>query len=239
MPEIPRWLDRTERLIGADSVLKLQNSRVALLGLGGVGGAALEVLARAGISSFLLADPDVIDDTNRNRQFLATTETVGLPKVLVAERRVLAINPEAEVYALQERYSEENCDWLFSFRPDIIVDAIDSVSAKLYLAESCMSHSLPLICCLGTGNRLDPTALRAGDLFDTPGCGCPLARVMRNECRKRGIARLAVVYSTERPASVTIPDGEHGRHSPASVSTVPAAAGILIASAAMRALTEG
>ena len=210
------WLIRTETLIGAENIDKLQRATVAILGLGGVGGAAAEAICRMGVGRIILVDSDTVDRSNLNRQLFATADMVGQSKCLAARRRLLSINPEVEL----------SCHEQF-FLPD----AIDTVTAKLYLAEQCQQRGIPLVTCLGTGNRLDPSQLRWGDISETAGCGCPLARVMRRELKKRGVQKQTVVYSIEQPAKAICPGGEEkGRHSPASCAFVPPAAGYLLAS---------
>ena len=225
-----KWLERTETLLGKEKTEKLSQKTVAILGLGGVGGAAAEAVCRMGIRKIILIDSDTVDITNLNRQLFATTETVGQSQCLAAKNRLLSINPEAEIVYCEQFFLPENSDFLFEQQPDLILDAIDTVTAKLFLAEQCAKRNIPLITCLGTGNRLDPSLLRWGDISETVGCGCPLARVMRRELKKRGVAKQTVIYSNELPAkSICIGTGENGRHSPASCAFVPPAAGYLMA----------
>ena len=229
------WKDRTRLLLGQDGVELLAQARVAVLGLGGVGGTAAEALCRAGVGHLLLVDNDGVDDTNRNRQLLATCDTVGLPKTEAALARLHSINPEADLQTAQQFYLPENSDFVFDFAPDVVIDAIDTVTAKLHLAEMCHQKGILLYASMGTGNRLDPSRLRCGDIAETAGTGCPLARVMRRELRKRGVPGLQVVYSLEQPMQgINANGGEHGRHSPGSAAFVPPAAGLLLASAAVR-----
>lgn len=226
---------RTSLLIGEAGMEILQNARVAVIGLGGVGGACAEALGRAGIGTLILMDHDTVDPTNLNRQCFATINTVGMPKTQAAEQRLLACGAAANLVLLPYYYDEASKDRLFSQQPDIIIDAIDTVTSKLHLAKEAQERGLPVLCCLGTGNRLDPTAFRLGRIEDTSGCGCPLARVMRRECKKRGIEGLTVVYSIEQPRTV-IAEVANGRHSPASISFCPPAAGYAAASWAVRRL---
>ena len=230
------WLERAERVLGTEALLKLKKARVAVLGLGGVGGAAAEALLRSGVGHLLFIDGDTVDDTNRNRQLLATVETVGLDKVKAAEERFCAIAPETDMTFLKEFYLPENRDFLYDWAPDYIIDAIDTVTAKLDLAEQCREKGIPLLMCLGTGNRLDPGKLKIGDIADTAGCGCGLAKVMRHELKKRGIERQPVLYSTEVPQKAVIEDETTGRHAPGSVAFVPPAAGYLLAGKCVRDL---
>lgn len=226
---------RTSALLGQASEQLLADARVAVLGLGGVGGSAAEGLVRAGVGHLLLIDKDTFDITNLNRQLLSSRPLVGHPKIEGAVQRFSAINPDAEIIGCQEFYLPENSDFLWEFQPDYIVDAIDTVTAKLHLAQTCQEKKIPLITCLGTGNRLDPSKIRVGDISQTAGTSCPLARIMRRELKKRGVSQLEVVYSTEVPAK-TIVDESHGRHSPGSSPFVPPAAGYLIASVVVRRL---
>lgn len=227
------WLERTELVLGKERLERLKNARVAVMGLGGVGGAAAEALVRAGIGHILFVDGDRVDDTNRNRQILATTQTVGTDKISAARARFLSINPEGDFSFIKEFYLPENSEWLFEWKPDYIIDAIDTVTAKLDIAEKCEKRKIRLVSCLGTGNRLYPEKLRLGDISETAGCGCPLAKVMRRELRRRGIEHLSVLFSTEEPAKATA-ESDAGRHPPGSISFVPPAAGYILAGKCVR-----
>lgn len=231
------WLERTELVLGETCLRRLANARVAVVGLGGVGGAAAEALVRAGVGHMLFIDGDTVDDTNRNRQLLATTETVGMDKVSAAEGRYRAINPDGDFTFKKEFYLPENSAWLYDWQPDYIIDAIDTVTAKLDIAKQCKTRKIRLIACLGTGNRLDPERLRLGDITETAGCGCPLAKVMRRELRRRGIEHLPVLFSTEEPAKA-IAESAAGRHPPGSISFVPPVAGYIIAGKCIRDIIE-
>ncbi len=231
------WLERTELVLGETRLRRLANARVAVIGLGGVGGAAAEALVRAGVGHILFIDGDTVDDTNRNRQLLATTETVGMDKISAAEGRYRAINPDGDFTFKKEFYLPENSAWLYDWQPDYIIDAIDTVTAKLDIAKQCKTRKIRLIACLGTGNRLDPERLRLGDITETAGCGCPLAKVMRRELRRRGIERLPVLFSTEEPAKA-IAESAAGRHPPGSISFVPPVAGYIIAGKCIRDIIE-
>ncbi len=232
------WLARTELLIGKQAVTQLQQAKVAVVGLGGVGGSAAEALVRAGVGRLLLIDHDTVDITNLNRQLFATASNVGCSKCQAGKERLLSINPNCNITPAEAFYTAENRELLFDYQPDFVIDAIDTVSAKLDLIMSCTERQVPIISCLGTGNRLDPTQFVIGDIADTAknGCGCGLARVMRRELKKRGIYAHPVVYSTEKPQSVVCPDSENGRHSPASISFCPPVAGYLLASYAVKQL---
>ena len=231
------WLERTELVLGKTRLRRLANARVAVIGLGGVGGAAAEALVRAGVGHMLFIDGDTVDDTNRNRQLLATTETVGMDKISAAEGRYRAINPDGDFTFKKEFYLPENSVWLYAWQPDYIIDAIDTVTAKLDIAKQCKTRKIRLIACLGTGNRLDPERLRLGDITETAGCGCPLAKVMRRELRRRGIEHLPVLFSTEEPAKA-IAESAAGRHPPGSISFVPPVAGYIIAGKCIRDIIE-
>ncbi len=230
------WLSRQEMLMGVDACRKLAGARVAVIGLGGVGGACVEGLCRAGIGALLLVDHDTVSETNLNRQLLATRLTIGKDKAQAARERVLSINPDCVVEVLSIFYGEDTAEQIFSFQPDYIVDCIDTVTAKLHLAEQCRARNIPLLMALGTGNRLDPSAFRIGKIEDTAqtGAGCGLARVMRRELKKRGISGQRVLYSLE-PAGKSVVEGD-GRHAPGSFSCCPPAAGFLMASYVIRAI---
>ncbi len=233
------WLDRTALLLGEENIDILKRSRVSLLGLGGVGGAAAEALCRIGVGAIQLVDGDVVSESNLNRQLLATTETIGKPKAEVAAARLRSIAPAVELEVQQRVYLPEDGGFVYDFAPDVVADAIDMVTAKLHLAGICREKHIPLVACLGTGNRLDPSALRLGTIQDTKGLGCPLARVMRKELAKRGIGDggYTVVYSVEPPRQGLVADVTvEGRHPPASAAFVPPAAGFLLAYGVVRAL---
>ena len=226
---------RTRFLLGDAAMEKLKNAHVALFGLGGVGGYVAEALARSGVGALTLVDHDTISETNINRQILATRDTVGMDKVEVAARRVAAINPDIRVYPRKTFYLPETADQFDFTRYDYVVDAIDTVTGKLMLVQAAQAAGTPIISCMGTGNKLDPTAFRVGDISETT--VCPLARIIRKECRKRGIKKLKVVYSTEDPIDCTLPPDDpawaelpEGRNAlPGSVCFVPAAAGMVLA----------
>ena len=225
------WLSRQQTLIGEAGCARLAQSRVAVIGLGGVGGACVEALARCGIGALFLMDGDVFAPSNLNRQLLCTVDAVGQPKAEVAKQRVLSVNPACEVTAVAERYTEETAHLLAAFRPDFVIDAVDQVTAKLQLATYCREAGVANICCLGTGNRMDAAGFTVGDIADTAGCGCPLAKVMRRELKKRGFTEQTVLYSTQLPV-------ETGQRTPASISFVPPVAGYLLAGHAVRTLLQ-
>ena len=230
------WLARTRLLLGDEAVETLRHSRVAVLGLGGVGGAAAEAICRSGVGAMLLADYDKVDITNLNRQLIAVTSTVGHDKTEAAARRLRDINPQIRLHPVHGLYDAAHRDDFFpeGCRYDYIVDAIDLVSCKLDLAETARRLEIPLIMALGTGNKLDPEQLRLADISET--YGCPLARVMRKELRRRNITRQRVVFSPEEPRPTTQSEAPPpGRRSvPASNPWVPATAGLLLGSAVVR-----
>lgn len=229
------WLARTELLIGSDNISRINKLRVAVLGLGGVGSAAAEAIARAGVSHMLVIDSDKIDITNINRQLIATHDNIGLYKAEEIKKRLLSINPMLDITAENRFYLPEECEFLYDWQPDYVIDAIDTVTAKLHLAQRCYQDNIKLISCLGTGNRLDPLKLRIGDISDTQGQGCPLARIIRRELRKRDVPNLTVLYSEEAPhKSIVAQNSPQGRHSPASSAFVPPVAGYMIASYVVR-----
>ena len=234
------WLERTELVLGETRLRRLANARVAVIGLGGVGGAAAEALVRAGVGHMLFIDGDTVDDTNRNRQLLATTETVGMDKISAAEWRYRAINPDGDFTFKKEFYLPENSAWLYDWQPDYIIDAIDTVTAKLDIAKQCKTRKIRLIACLGTGNRLDPERLHLGDITETAGCGCPLAKVMRRELRLRGINHHTVLSSEELPLKPRRLPGQadEKRTPPGSVSWTPPCAGMMIAGCIVQKLIE-
>ncbi len=226
---------RTQFLLGEAAMKKLKNAHVAVFGLGGVGGYAVEALARSGVGTLTLVDHDTISTSNRNRQILATTATVGMDKVTAAAERVKAIHPDIIVHPRKTFYLPETAGE-FDFRQyDYVIDAIDTVTGKLMLAQAAKEAGTPIISSMGTGNKLDPTAFRVGDISETS--VCPLARIIRKECKKRGIGKLKVVYSTEDPIAATLPPDDpawaelpEGRNAlPGSVCFVPAVAGMILA----------
>lgn len=219
---------RSEMILGENSTDNLKNKNVILFGLGGVGSYTAEALARAGIGKLTIVDSDVVSVTNINRQLCALHSTVGRPKVEVVRERILDINPECEVTALQKFYLPENSEEFRLEQFDYIADAIDTVSAKIDLAVKSQELSIPMISCMGTGNKLDPSRFAVSDIFKTS--GCPLCRVMRTELRKRGIKKLNVVWSDEIPVKPSeTPENSGKRQTPGSLPFVPGAAGLIMA----------
>lgn len=240
-------LIRTRLLIGDEPVERLNNAKVAVFGVGGVGGFCVEALARAGIGTLHLYDDDTVSESNLNRQTAALHSTLGQPKAEVMAQRVKDINPSCQVKAIRMFYLPQNADEVDLKQYDYVIDCIDTVAAKLELVLRCTALQVKIISAMGSGNKLDPTAFQITDISKTQ--GCPLARVMRKELRKRGIEHLKVVYSTELPRSPirpmeteapattdTRPGSTARRDTPGSISFVPAAAGLVLASAVVREL---
>ncbi len=232
---------RTELLLGKPAMKRLKNARVAVFGLGGVGGFVVEALARSGVGTLELIDHDDLSLTNLNRQILATHHTVGMAKAEAAAQRAKAINPELEAIARQVFYTPETADQFDFAKYDYVVDAIDTVTGKLMLIKAAKEANVPIISSMGTGNKLDATAFRVADIYDTS--VCPLARIMRKELGKRGIRHLKVVYSQEEALSPTGWEEEAAllgkRQIPGSVSFVPGAAGLILAGEVIRDLALG
>ena len=229
-----RW-ERQERLLGREATARLAACRVALFGVGGVGSYAAEALARSGVGAVVLVDKDEVSESNINRQLCALTETLGRPKVSVMAERMRSINPEILVEERQEFFLPETADRFDFSSYDYVIDAIDTVSGKIAIAEAAHAAGVPMISCMGTGNKLDPTAFRVADLAKTS--VCPLARVMRRELKKRGIAHLTVVYSEEEPMTPAGEiDPETGKLLPGSLSFVPPVAGMIAAGEAIKTL---
>ena len=230
---------RTEMLLGSEALTRLQSARVAVFGLGGVGGYVVEALARSGVGSLDLIDSDTVSVSNLNRQILATHSTVGMLKVDAARNRVLDINPACNVKTWPVFYTPDTADSFDFTQYDYIVDAIDTVTGKLALVERAVAVNTPIICCMGTGNKLDASAFQVADISKTS--MCPLARVMRKELSKRGIRHLKVVYSQEEARTPTGWEEEAAalgkRQIPGSVAFVPGAAGLLLAGEVIRDLT--
>lgn len=228
---------RSELLLGSDAMEKLKKARVAVFGIGGVGSYAVEALARSGIGALDLIDDDVVSLSNINRQLIALHSTVGKPKVEVAAERIADINPECVVRTYKMFYTPETAVEFDFSQYDYIIDAIDTVTGKISLAERAQEAGVPVISAMGAGNKLDPTAFEAADIYQTS--VCPLARVMRRELKKRGIKKLKVVYSREEamtPAKSEEDDGsaKKKRVTPGSVAFVPSVAGLILAGEVVR-----
>ena len=227
-------LIRTKGLLGEAAVDRLLRARVAIFGIGGVGGYVAEALARTGIGALDLIDSDTVSESNINRQIIALHSTVGQPKTEVARARLLDINPQLKITVHNLFFLPETADKFDFSQYDYVVDAVDTVAAKIELVRRANAAGVPIISAMGTGNKLDPTALRITDIYKTE--GCPLARTVRSICRREGIKKLKVVFSPEPPAGTTY--AENGRHAPASAVFVPAAAGLAIASAVVTDLCK-
>lgn len=219
---------RTELLIGKENLQKLQNAKVAIFGIGGVGSYVVEGLVRAGIESFILVDNDDVDITNINRQIIATTKTLGKSKVEVAKERILEINPQAKVEIYKEFFMPES-DEILDKSVTYVVDAVDTITAKIEIILRADKLGIPVISSMGTGNKLDATRFEVADIYKTS--VCPLAKVMRKELRNRGIKKLKVVYSKEEPikAEKELAKSTLKKQVPGSVSFVPSVAGLIIA----------
>ena len=219
-------LSRTRLLIGEDGIDKLHKSRVAVFGIGGVGGYVCEALVRSGVSSFDLIDKDVVSVSNINRQIIALHSTVGRPKVEVMKERMLDINPSVNVNTYECFFLPENADDFPFEEYDYVIDAVDTVTAKIELIMRCKKLGIPVISSMGAGNKLDASAFEVSDIYKTS--VCPLAKVMRRERKKRGVKELKVVYSKENPVTNSRPPG--------SVAFVPSTAGLIIAGEVVRDL---
>lgn len=217
---------RTEMLIGEEGVKRLSEAHVAVFGVGGVGGYVVEALARCGVGELTLVDRDVVSSSNLNRQIIALESTVGRSKVEVMKERIQQICPDTVVHAHETFFLPENSH-TFPFETyDYVVDAVDTVTAKIEIIMKSQSVNVPVISSMGTGNKLDPSKLQISDIYKTS--MCPLAKVMRKEMKARGVKHLKVVYSTEEPVA--------NHRTPGSISFVPGSAGLLIASAVVRDL---
>ncbi len=240
---------RTRLLVGDEPLDRLKKAKVAVFGVGGVGGYCVEALARSGIGTLHLYDDDTVSESNLNRQLAALHSTIGQSKAEVMVRRVQDINPDCAVRSFRMFYLPENADKVNLAQYDYIIDCIDTVTAKLELVTRCSTLQVKIISAMGTGNKFDPSAFVVTDISKTQ--GCPLARTMRKELRRRGIHHLKVVYSTELPTSPlrsadceapedtgTRPTSTARRDTPGSMPFVPAAAGLLLASTVVRELGE-
>ena len=231
---------RTRLLLGSAAMEKLHSSRVAVFGLGGVGGYTVEALARSGVGALDLIDHDTVSLTNINRQLLATHSTVGLPKAEAARLRVLDINPQARVTVHPVFYGPDTAADFDFTQYDYIVDAVDTVTAKLALITAAKAAGTPILSCMGTGNKLNPSLFQITDISKTS--VCPLARIMRKECAKRGLKNVKVLFSTEDPLPASeesteeLPEGR--RSLPGSVAFVPSVAGLLIAGEVIKDLIK-
>ena len=220
---------RTSAILGKEAMEKLQNSSVAVVGIGGVGASCAEALCRSGIGTLYLLDSDEVSLSNCNRQLIATQEVIGKRKTDVAYERFKAINPECNIIPISEFYLPQNSDILFKHNPMVIIDAIDTVTSKLDMIVKAKENGIQIYSSMGTGNRLNPELVCSGDIKDTIGNGCNFSRIIRKELKKRGVESLDIVYSKEPAIKGICTDSENGRHSPASSSFVPPTAGLLLA----------
>ena len=230
---------RTERIFGADGMDKLRNSCVAVFGVGGVGSYIAEGLARSGVGHIHLIDSDDVDITNLNRQLEALTDTVGMPKAEAMKLRILQINPECDVIVHDCFFLPENSGDFDFTKYDYVADAVDTVTAKIELVMKAQREGTPIISSMGTGNKLCPAMLEVADIYKTS--VCPLARVMRQELKKRGVKKLKVIYSKEEPIKAMASEEEnaHRRSIPASAVFVPGTAGLIIASEIVKDILQG
>lgn len=234
---------RTELLIGTDSMKRLQQSRVAVFGVGGVGGYVVEALARSGVGMLDLIDNDTVSVSNINRQIIATENTIGRSKVDVIKERVMDINPDIIVRTFETFYMPDTAQQFDFTKYDYVVDAIDTVTGKIALVMQAEEAGTPIISSMGAGNKLDPAAFQVSDIYKTS--VCPLAKVMRRELKKRGVKKLKVVYSQEKPLTPIAPDEKNAeepaagrRQVPGSIAFVPSVAGLIIAGEVVKDLIE-
>ncbi|MBR3003709.1 MAG: tRNA threonylcarbamoyladenosine dehydratase [Lachnospiraceae bacterium] len=225
---------RASLILGVEQIEKMNRSRVAVFGIGGVGGYTVEALVRTGVGHITIVDGDVVDETNINRQIVSTALNVGEAKTKVAKERFLSINPDADITALQLFYNAETKDMIDLSQFDYVVDAIDTVASKVELISEAYALGIPVISCMGAGNKTDPTRFKAADIYETN--ICPLAKIMRRELKARGISRLKVVFSTEQPVKPE-PD-EKGRAQIGSLASVVSVAGMIMANEVIMDLTN-
>lgn len=237
-------LSRTELIVGTEGIEKLKNSKVIVFGIGGVGSFATEALARAGVGNLVLVDNDTVDITNLNRQIHATLETVGKAKVELMKERILSINPNCNVTTIQKFILEENIPDIIPMDVDYVLDAIDTISTKLGIAEYCTKNNINIISSMGTGNKMDPTRFKVTDVYKT--AVCPLAKVMRHELKKRGVKKLKVVFSDEIAATPNpeqvkefLKDNPNKRQIPGSISFVPPVAGMILGGEVIKDILKG
>ncbi len=227
--------DRTKLLIGEEGTRRLESAKVAIFGVGGVGSFTAEALARAGVGEFILVDKDLVEETNLNRQIHATRETIGLSKVEVMAKRIRSIRPECVIKMYQTFYLP-GMESSFFRDADIIVDAIDNISAKIELVIKANEYGIPIVSSMGTANKMDPFSFKVDDIYQTS--ICPVAKVMRKELRKKGVEALRVIYSTEMPKEMEQEEGTE-RRVLGTISYMPAICGLLLASEVIKKLLEG
>lgn len=225
------WKSRTELLIGKDNMQKLANAKVIVYGIGGVGSFAVEGLVRAGIGNIILVDKDVVSPSNINRQIHATIPNIGKLKIDCMKERILTINPNIKIETYLPQDIKDGEETLINNNIDYVIDAVDTVTTKIKLIEKATVEKIPIISCMGTGNKLDPTKFEITDIYKTS--ICPLAKVMRKELKKRGIQNLKVLYSKEEPIK-----HELESRTPASISFVPSVAGMIIAGEVIKDIIE-
>ncbi len=230
------FFDRTALLIGQDKLNILSKKHVAVFGLGGVGSYAVESLARSNVGELTLIDCDVYSASNINRQLYATTKTINAKKVDVAKERVQDINPNVKVNSYDLFVNGDSINAIDFTKFDYVIDAIDTVTAKILLISKCKQLNVPIISCLGTGNKLNPFAFEIDFIENTS--VCPLAKVMRKELKSRNIEKVLVLYSKEQPKNAVVLEDNSSRHAPASISFVPSVAGILISSKVIKDLID-
>lgn len=234
--------DRTKRLLGGTAMEKLMNAHVAVFGIGGVGGHAVDALVRSGIGEITIVDSDEVAESNINRQLIATTKTVGRKKVEVMKEHLMEINPEVRVHSYDCFFLPETQGQFDFSTYDYVIDAVDTVTAKLILVEACQEATVPIISSMGAGNKLDPTAFEVTDIYKTS--VCPLAKVMRKELKARGIKKLKVVYSKEIPLepiedeSFVSDEKRSRRATPGSIAFVPSVAGLILAGEVVKDLAK-
>lgn len=234
--------DRTKRLLGENAMQKLQQSHVAVFGIGGVGGHAVDALIRSGIGEITIVDSDEVAESNINRQLIATTKTVGRKKVEVMKEHLLEINPDVKVHIHDCFFLPETKDQFSFSKYDYVIDAVDTVTAKLALVEACQEVDVPIVSSMGAGNKLDPTAFEVADIYKTS--VCPLAKVMRRELKKRNIKHLKVVYSKEIPQEAKedenfVSDEVRSRRAvPGSIAFVPSVAGLILAGEVIKDISK-
>lgn len=228
---------RTEILLGKENVQKLKNKHILICGIGGVGSYVLEALARVGIGTLTIIDKDSVDITNINRQIIATMDTIGKDKVVVAKERVEAINKEAKVIAIKENITKENINDIVIFKDiDYVVDCVDNIEAKIAIIRESNLRKIPCISCMGMGNKLNPLDIKVDDIYKTQ--VCPLARIIRKKLKEIGIKRQKVVYSIEEPKKRTDEEKEMYGNTLGSISFVPSTAGLVIASEVVKDMIE-
>ena len=234
--------DRTKRLLGANAMEKLEMSRVAVFGIGGVGGHAVDALVRSGVGAIDIIDSDDIAVSNINRQLIATTKTVGQKKVKAMKEHLLEINPELKIVEWDCFFLPETKDMFDFSQYDYVIDAVDTVTAKIALVEACLEAGVPIISSMGAGNKLDGSAFEVADIYKTS--VCPLAKVMRRELKKRGIKHLKVVYSKEIPLepiedeNFVSDEKRQRRATPGSIAFVPSVAGLILAGEVVKDLSK-